>query len=329
MNHALGNSAALCAALLLIAGAAAHAAVLTATNATLADQLKAAKPGDTVACPSCTGPIAVNNPVLPPLDFGGVTLDLTGARAAYVFGPRVSGLTVLSGDFTPAGSYHGCMDFSGSHITIIGATCHDGGITIQSGVGKPIITDISVQRVTVIGTPGAGVVLGGVSGFNIGWNTVTRSSGDGYDIAGSDHGVIHDNQESDNVLTPIHPDCVQFFNKGGPYPMGSSDIEVARNRCSGNSQGIDGFGMETVARIYVHDNEVVSNSGNGIGMYNCPDCRIENNHVSTYPGAPFQAVIMRPGTTGTNCGNRIEPSAGKGSVAQPACRRQAPAPPGP
>jgi hypothetical protein len=119
---------------------------------------------------------------------------------------------------------------------------------------------------------------------------------DGVDIALSRQvSVTNSRCERFKPRPKDHPDCIQGWSRPGGI---TSDIEVSRNVIVGAMQGIffgnhvrggvDDGGFD---RVRITDNVVHVAYGQGIGLYDCRDCLVTGNKVSTAPGARWRASI--------------------------------------
>jgi hypothetical protein len=160
------------------------------------------------------------------------------------------------------------------------------GVTKYANLNVVNSYDISV-RGSVFESPGSAAVS--ITTSNHVWvlrNHVEGSRGDGFDIAGSQFVVISQNVCTDNVVTPIHPDCVQAWDVKGKDLV--SDIWITRNEAFGLTQGFDGFdhGDGGFDRIYVVDNKI-STTAVWAGQFNaCRHCIMANNKAITLAGQP-------------------------------------------
>jgi hypothetical protein len=135
--------------------------------------------------------------------------------------------------------------------------------------------------------PGVGAIAIGTS--NHVWalrNHVEGSGGDGFDLAASQFVVISNNVCANNVVTPVHPDCVQAWDVRGDELV--SDIWITDNNAFGRTQGFDGFdhGDGGFDRVYIVNN-TISTTAVWAGQFNaCRHCVMAYNKAVTLAGQP-------------------------------------------
>lgn len=190
----------------------------------------------------------------------GTVLDVTGATMLRLDLDGVSGFTVRG--FTSTGAATSALNVIGStRTTLIGPHCINPGTTC---IG------ITLSDQTEVAAP---------------W--VTGSRGDGIDAAGSTNTWIHDGACEGNVVTALHPDCVQFWSLPG-HPMMHATVQ--RMTAIGATQGYDLWDhtdlgatdikfLDNVAAIY--------GNANCIGVLNVHGFVAQGNRCITLPGGPI------------------------------------------
>jgi hypothetical protein len=160
------------------------------------------------------------------------------------------------------------------------------GATRYSNVNISNSDHISIRDST-FDHPGSGALA--IATSNHIWvsrNHVEGSGGDGFDFAASQFVVISQNVCSNNVRTPIHPDCVQSWDVKGKDLV--SDSWITDNDAFGQTQGFDGFdhGDGGFDRIYIVGNRI-STTAVWAGQFNaCRHCIMANNKAVTLAGQP-------------------------------------------
>lgn len=347
-------------ALVALAGvsAPAAAATLPATSANLIAQLAAAKPGDTVVATGDLGTPTLANYSRSPavtLDMrqasmmSGVLKQVTGLHVlGGKFTPKGQ-VTVKSAGALVYGYSLMCADCTDVAIAgaaFVGPESAQPGLPYVPGDGYGFQV-VRGAKISVTGSTFAGfkvgLTLGAVDGFTVDHNDFAHMRADGLDVAQSWHGTITYNDcHETRIVGAEHPDCIQLWSRPDLAP--TSDILIAHNNASGPTQGFSGFnhvrlqppGFKTwngpaltVAtdlddggfdRITAEDNELWISAPEGIGLVNCRDCIVRNNHVHSLTGALYQAQINLSKSPGTlRCGNTVDPGGAgkKGSTDDP------------
>lgn len=249
---------------------------------TLPAALASAKPGHTLAL---SGDFPAMRPRIP----AGVTLDGRAATFTGLWYPRCGpGVTVLGGrwfglrvDKVEALSVRGAR-FAGSEAGF--------GLFVNGG-----------SRVTVSDSRFAGcrtgVVLNKVAGFAIRDSQFTAMTSDGMTLGECRQGLISGNRFWG--FTPsegAHPDGVQLYSR--PTSPPSADIEISDNIMAGMMQGIgcfnhvrDGVDDGGFDRLTIRRNVVIGGYPHAIAVVAGRDLVVEDNDVSTWPGARWRASI--------------------------------------
>lgn len=281
------------------------------TPATLADALTSAQPGDTL---TLSGDFPAMRPKIPE----GVTLDCRAATITgewYPRGPlrrvRIEGgrwaglrtdgverLEINGARFKGAGTGYGLFVNGGSEVHVWGS-------------------HLSGYR--------TGIVLDAVAGFAIQDSRFTAMTSDGITLGRSRKGVVSRNRFWG--FTPAegaHPDGVQLFSR--PTLPPTADVVVEDNVMVGMMQGIGCFnhvrgGVDDGGfdRLTIRRNLILGGYPHGIAVYSGRDLVVEDNHVSTWPGAKFRASINLVDCAGViRRGNTVAAGAGKPSADDPA-----------
>lgn len=143
---------------------------------------------------------------------------------------------------------------------------------------------------------------------------------DGINIALSQRIKVTDNLCRGFITQPpAHPDCIQGWSRPGGI---TSDVLIARNVMQqGTSQGIffgnhlrNGVDDGGFDRVTIIDNIVEGRDHpQGIALYDCRDCVISNNRVSTLPGGKYKMNLVVKGGSVRQSGNMLN---GKAFVAR-------------
>lgn len=119
---------------------------------------------------------------------------------------------------------------------------------------------------------------------------------DGINIASSQRVSVTDSICREFNTGKAHPDCIQLWSspKGGV----TQDVTLLRNRSDGNMQGFTAFnhvrnGIDDGGfdRITMADNWVRGDYPNGVAVYDCRNCRIENNKAVTPKKAKYNVQV--------------------------------------
>ncbi|MEI6486265.1 MAG: right-handed parallel beta-helix repeat-containing protein [Sphingomonadales bacterium] len=260
------------------------------TCALIAAALAAAAPGTTVS----TGRILCDQRlVLQNRDYGGVTLDATGAtfREGGMF-QDISGLTIKGGlwgrnDADTQAAHiirtDRVTDFSIAGATIIGnGNLSGAGIQIQTHSRRVTLRDNNFSgHALAIGVGRSEDVL-------VVRNTIVGSTSDGINSAGNHNAIFAANSCRNFRRTPpAHPDCIQMWSIPGE-PL-QSDIWVINNAAIGDMQGIlssdpkDGSGR----RLFFHGNYLAVTFSHTLTCTRCVDSVAMDNVLASYPGSYF------------------------------------------
>jgi hypothetical protein len=263
------------------------AAALSATPQTLAQTLGKARAGDVVT--------------LAPGHYAKVEID--GQR----FDPA---LVIQAGEAAVAGI---------SITNSAGISWHGGVISAPAAEGPGragyAIAILKADSVTIAGTAIGnaqhGIVMGGVSNILIKDNELKAFTIDGIDIGRNSHDVTIDGNRCESFATgKPHPDCIQAWSRAGA-PV--SDIIVTNNVTRGRLQGIF-FGNHPERagspdpgfdRVRIEHNIVEVTKPNGIAVYDCRDCILRYNKVSSLPEAPFRVKAHAVRGKALICGNEV------------------------
>lgn len=187
----------------------------------------------------------------------GVVLDFAGAAPLRLDLDGVAGITVKN--FTSSGAATSALNVIGSsRVGIASVHCISPGTLC---VGVSLSDQVDVGQV---------------------W--VTGSHGDGIDVAGSTHVTVHDGGCEGNVVTPMHPDCVQLWSLPG-HPV--EHVTVQRMTAIGATQGYDLWDHSNLGASdirFLDNTAAISNNANCIGVLNTAGLVISGNRCITLPG---------------------------------------------
>ena len=230
-----------------------------------------------------------------------VTIDARAGRFTTIRLDNVSGL-----------AWHG------------GAFDGDGALRIAFLAVKS--RDLTIEDTTMRRYIRAGMVFSEVSEGRVIHNIFSEMGSDGMDFALSRHLVVDGNTCHDFDMTPkAHPDCIQFWSRPAAPP--TADITITNNTIDGNMQGIflgdgvhDGVADGGFDRVIIAHNRISGTFGNGIGLSNCRDCVVRDNHIETRADFHNRVRISIRGTGAVEaCGNDAPGT--PGSQGQQACPR--------
>jgi hypothetical protein len=167
------------------------------------------------------------------------------------------------------------------------------------------------------------LVIDRTDNFRVSRITSTGMRSDGIDIAESHHGVIEYVQCSGTVIRDKeHPDCIQAWSKLTSVP--TSDIVVRHVSVVGDTQGISFLNQAYIGndtggfdRITIEDNDVEVSYPIGIRLDDGRDSIVRRNHIRTRAGAKYWATLHT--TAAKACGNVVEPGAGKPGYSDEKC----------
>ena len=204
-----------------------------------------------------------------------VTIDASGATIAMFTAYHSNHVTVNGGVFGPA-------QWASATITDSDDMAMNGGVYLS-----PATTGIAVMRSTHIALDD---------------NRITHSSGDGIDIGASQFVTVRRTVCLDNVVTLIHPDCVQSFSP--PLMAPTSDVTVTDTLAIGAMQGVTAFdhpdqGQRGFARMTFSRNFIATSDPQCIALYDATASVVTDNVCHTLLGtkvgfAPVINVIDRP-----------------------------------
>lgn len=266
-----------------------QASTINATSATLAAAFASANTGDTI---KLTGSFAATN--LSNRTFSSLlTID---ARAATFTGmlqfTNVGGIKVLGGTYGSSSSLLvSAVKVNKSDRVTFSKPVIAGNATTGHGIDFISSTHVTVDG-GVFTKLRAGVTFSNVNGGIITRSTSLQAASDGFDIADSHQVKITHNSCSDTQMTPgAHPDCVQLWSIAG-HPV-QSEIEISDNYATGPTQGFSSFNPEAGGgyHIKILRNRVDTSWSEGIACYNCTWSQLEDNVVTTQPGALFQTRV--------------------------------------
>ncbi len=254
-------------------------------------RLKAAKPGDVVA----TGPVVVPDQLrMVKMDFGGVTLDATGAL--FIEGAAVGtvrGLNMKAGTWGTAEkdtAARSAIEASNvEDFSVSGALFHAGpggdraGLKISGGKRVTARDNLFFGHRT-------GLSLQQCEDFLATRNAFRRMISDGLNIVNSHRGIVSENDCEWHVrVGSHHPDGIQIFShKGRPI---CSNIYVINNRLVGMMQAILASDPKTGAGefLFFHGNLCWVAFSHTITVGAAMNCTATHNVLASHPGALFGA----------------------------------------
>lgn len=255
----------------------------------IAVALATASPGSVVA----TGPITCPDRLgLHKRDYGGVTLDATGATflegASITF---IKGLTITGGTWgrtdrstiiTHTIRADNVEDFSIAKATVVGNGDETGnGVSIRS-----------FKRATVRDSYFAGhqqaIAMYYGEDLLVTRNTIEKAISDGINIVDNQRGIVSANNCAWYARTGrMHPDCIQLWSvKDKPL---QADIWVINNKATGVMQGILSSDPKTGSgrRLHFHGNYMAVTFSHTITCGACVESVATDNVLASYPGTLF------------------------------------------
>ena len=318
----------------------AGAVTRTATPASLASVLQAARDGDV---------IVLSKGVYKSVRIAGRTFRkplVLDARAATIEGflaRDVAGLEIRGGNFrlspstvnpkngkTNAGiglRFAQARNIKIGDISVIGPGAPPGakvgpfgdglGIQINRGEG------IEIARSQFVGLR-TGIGVARISDFRFLNNRFAALRADGINAGEVRKGLIEGNECRDTrVSGPEHADCIQLYSRPSSPP--TADVVIRKNRARGHMQGIGIFNHVNKGvndggydRILIEDNDIEVLFPNGIALMDSRDSIIRNNRVRTADGAKHRTDIRFRGEP-KRCGNTVAAGAGRPGVVDPPC----------
>lgn len=267
---------------LAVTGRDASAGIVDVSPTTFEQRLREAAAGDEIRlAPGNYSALALRDRTWSPR----VTIDARAGRLTTVRLDNVAGLT-----------WHGGA-FDGDQASKIAF------LAVKS-------RDLAIDDTTMRRYVRAGIVFSEVSEGRVVHNTFSEMGSDGMDFALSRHLVIDGNTCRDFDKTPkAHPDCIQFWSR--PVEPPTADITVSNNIIDGNMQGIflgdgvhDGIADGGFDRVTIVHNRISGTFGNGIGLSNCRDCVVRDNHIETRADFHNRVRVSIRGTGAVlACGN--------------------------
>lgn len=240
MTHRLRPATLACIGILAFANAATATAqqVITLTprsNKDVDALMKTVKPGDTLKL-SGTFESAVR---IGKRDFGGVTLDATGAtlREGLIL-QAVHNLNIVGGTFgrtdVDTRDWGTLRIDNSSHISVSGTTVIGNGNLRGAGIRVSGSEFITVRDNHLSGHFGS-ILLHSSKNSLITRNKMVEAASDGIQIVDSNRVIVSSNSCSNFTrVLPAHPDCIQLWSVSG-RPL-QSDIFVLNNSAIGDMQ---------------------------------------------------------------------------------------------
>lgn len=266
----------LVAAFALASAVPTEARTMTATPDSLVAQIKAARSGDVIA--------------LSQGDYGRVTITDRTFEDPLIIKAGTSQFQLVLNNVS------GFQLRGGIARDNIGVAINGYSVSITDS-DHIIINGLSVFNST------RGIVIGRTTDFIVTHVLFDGMLVDGINIAGSKRGVIQDIICQNANTGKEHPDCVQGWSRPGHV---TQDVTVLGIRVMtagtqgiffGNHirNGVDDGGFD---RIRIIGNSITGDRAQGIGLYDCRNCEISRNVVTTMPGARFRVSINTRGSTG-------------------------------
>jgi hypothetical protein len=168
-----------------------------------------------------------------------------------------------------------------------------------AGVGVLTSNNIVLKGIHCVGPGTACITISKSDHIEVNGGAVEQSKGDGVDVAASSFVHVHYFTCSNNVVTAIHPDCVQGWSIPATATVAMiplTDFEVDHNVAVGPTQGFDVWDAfyPSNARVHIHDN-IASVNQNCSGLYNATDGLVENNLCIGYPGSVVKSKVSTEG----------------------------------
>lgn len=315
---------------------------------TLADILKTAKPGSTVAPEGLFVAERIEDLAFDPP----VTLNLAKATIRGFRFDRIKGLRIKGGTFENIGVtthysdgalVYGyclflfeCEDITFNRVSFEGPNATPDGYGIQTSHCRQIhVTDCAFRDFKM------GLLFGQTDGFSAVNCDFRGALADGINIGNAWNGVIEYCSFREGRVGPgHHPDAIQLFSRPNYKP--TANILIRRNNVNMNSQGICGFNHVRLQKkgyklwtgevltedrqvddggfenITVEDNFVFVDAPQAINISSCRNPVIRNNIIRTLALAPKRASLN--GGDNTNMdrrGNMVGPGGGNLAIIDP------------
>lgn len=267
--------------LALCAGSPAFAKTLNATPATIAANISAALPGDTIVlAPGNYGRISIANRNWS----SPITIDATQAKLL---------LSVVnsSGADVKGGGYSGALGAGQAGYAISVTNSHHLTFSAPkiSNSQRAMVLDHS-HHIAITAPDMTGMIV------------------DGIDLSSSQFVNIDGARCTAFVTGPAHPDCIQGWSRPGGI---TSDIKITNTFMdSPVTQGISFFnhirnGVDDGGfdRISVDTATLRGNMTNGVAMSACRACSIKNVTLITIPGSRYKMSVRVAGGSVAQSGN--------------------------
>jgi hypothetical protein len=165
-------------------------------------------------------------------------------------------------------------------------------------------TQILIVQPHIVLPGTAGITIQGSDTVEVSGSWVEQSSGDGIDIAGSSNVNVHDGACQANVVTSLHPDCVQLWSVTG-YPV--QHIIVQNMTAVGNTMGFDLWGGTNLGAndIQFLNNTAAITQANCVGAINAQQLVVSGNDCHTLPGANGPPTLNIKGSPGAVITNNV------------------------
>lgn len=274
-------------------GAMLAAAVVAATPATLPGVLSRARGGDVIRLADGDyATVKIDDRRFSPR----LEIAAGRARVAGVVINKAEGVTWRGGSLSAPGGV--ARGRSGYAVSIFGSRA----VTV---------------REAAIGDAARGIVMGDAQDILIAGNRLVGFTIDGINIGSNSNHITIDGNFCESFATgEAHPDCIQGWSRAG-RPV--SDIVVTNNTTRGIVQGIFFGNIQTrkardgsenggdpgYDRIRIEHNIVEVKLPNGIVTFDCRDCVIRYNRVSSLPGANRRAKVLAVRGNAIACGNTV------------------------
>lgn len=141
-----------------------------------------------------------------------------------------------------------------------------------------------------------GIVIAQSQDVTVSHADIVNMTIDGINIGSSQRVTVTDSSCRDFNTGEAHPDCIQLWSH--PQRGVTQDVTLLRNRSDGNMQGFTAFnhvrkGVDDGGfdRVTIADNWVRAYRPNGVAVYDCRNCRIENNKAVTPKGAKHNVQV--------------------------------------
>jgi len=242
-------------------------AIVAATPSTIHSALWEAKPGDTIKLTAGDyGTVTIKDRNWPKR----ITLNASGAKLRLVI-QNSSGIYVNGGTFGPN------MD---------GA-----GYAAQVQLSK----DVTFYKSAFVNSK-RGLVIDRSQRVKVSYARFSEMTIDGVNIALSQQVTVLNIVCEKFDTGEAHPDCVQGWSRPGGI---TSDVLVEKVTLNGPKvQGIffgnhvrNGVNDGGYDRIVIRNNSITGSYPQGIGLYECRNCEVTGNRVSTLPGSKHRVSI--------------------------------------